>query len=333
MPESAVLAPGIELPVEPILDTTQVGEGYKLKSSTTVEFTPDFAEKFLSLSEFVVGDEKLDRNLDNQHAIRLAREMLGGRFLWEQVNLVTCVCDGITYRLNGQHCSWARLAAHDEGLDPKTRSPVRRLHYEAETVADMRRLYASLDRGKSRNNNNQVVAWLAGTEEFEGYSKQTLQLLAHGIGTWQWESKHTRKLHGGDERSLLLLTKHHKVAMQVGTIIKGAKPSDAKHVRRAPVIGAMFATFAKAPHMASEFWVTVRDGLGIGSKSDPRHTLRNLLLSSGLQKSVVANGDNKILLSEEMYRACIIAWNAWRQGRDLKQIRVNMADPRPEPRG
>jgi hypothetical protein len=330
MAETLLRAPLIEMPSEPIFDTTTIGEGYKLKQRQAVEFTPDFADKFLQFSEFRVGDEKVDRNLQDEHVVRLAREMLGGRFLWEQVNLVTCFCGGIQYRLNGQHTAWARLVAQDEGLDPKTRCPVQWLKYEAATIQDMRKLYASLDRGKGRNNNNVVVSWLAGTDEFPGYSKQLLKLLAQGVGVWQWESKHSRKLHQGDERSAMLLTTQNKLALMVGSLLKEAKPSESRHILRAPVVGAMFATFNKAQKDSIEFWQVVRDGLGVGSKSDPRHTLRNWLMTAGLAKSVAANGDNKIVTQEEMYRGCLGAWNAHRAGRDLKQIRLSMTDPRPD---
>jgi hypothetical protein len=330
MAETLLRAPLIEMPSEPIFDTTTIGEGYKLKQRQAVEFKPDFADTFLQFSEFRVGDEKVDRNLQDEHVVRLAREMLGGRFLWEQVNLVTCFCGGIQYRLNGQHTAWARLVAQDEGLDPKTRCPVQWLKYEAATIQDMRKLYASLDRGKGRNNNNVVVSWLAGTDEFPGYSKQLLKLLAQGVGVWQWESKHSRKLHQGDERSAMLLTTQNKLALMVGSLLKEAKPSESRHILRAPVVGAMFATFHKAQKDSIEFWQVVRDGLGVGSKSDPRHTLRNWLMTAGLAKSVAANGDNKIVTQEEMYRGCLGAWNAHRAGRDLKQIRLSMTDPRPD---
>jgi hypothetical protein len=194
----------------------------------------------------------------------------------------------------------------------------------------MRKLYASLDRGKARNQSNVVVSWLAGTDEFPGYSKQLLKLLAQGVGVWQWESKHSRKLHQGDERSAMLLTTQNKLALMVGSLLKEAKPSESRHILRAPVVGAMFATFNKAQKDSIEFWQVVRDGLGVGSKSDPRHTLRNWLMTAGLAKSVAANGDNKIVTQEEMYRGCLGAWNAHRAGRDLKQIRLSMTDPRPD---
>jgi hypothetical protein len=53
-------------------------------------------------------------------------------------------------------------------------------------------------------------------------------------------------------------------------------------------------------------------------------------MTAGLAKSVAANGDNKIVTQEEMYRGCLGAWNAHRAGRDLKQIRLSMTDPRPD---
>lgn len=322
-------APGIELPDEVFYDIAELGEGLILKNRRTIEFTPQFASDFLEIAEFTAGDEKIDRNLQMDHVIYLARQMEGGMFRWEQVNLMVCLCEGGKYRMNGQHTAWARVTAN---LPEGVRTPVQLLTYEAATFQDMRQLYASIDRGKGRNRGNVVVSYLGGSDEFPGYSKGTLRKLASGL-TWHlWENQDQRRLHNADEVSYLLLKDYHRTALAVGTLLNESKPADSKHINRQPVWGAMFATFAKAPQIAREFWIHVRDGVGIANKDDPRHTLRNFLMSSGLAASRLHNGDTKTVSPEDMYRASLLTWNAHRQGRSLKQIRVNSLTERPEAR-
>src|SRR4051812_39039462 len=117
---------GIEMPTEQVLDISSMGEGLKLRDRRGYELTTDHAAEFLDYPEFIVNDEKVDRNRSESHVVYLARAMLGGTFLWEQVNLVLCYLEGNSKptRLNGNHTCWARLVADEEGLDPKTRCPV-----------------------------------------------------------------------------------------------------------------------------------------------------------------------------------------------------------------
>lgn len=323
----------IEMPDEEMYAVSELGEGLALDNRRTVEMTVDFALDFLDrYAEFSIGDEKIDRNLKNEHVVHLCREMLSGNFRWEQVNLVVCQLDGRWYRMNGQHTAWAVIYADDQGLDKKVRRPVQIMRYTAQTIADARRLYASLDRGLARGNAVVVKSHLLGTDKFPGYKSAHLAMLAQGLGCWLWESQTKRSLHGGDDRSYLLLTDHHRTALCVGTLLKESKAADIRHMKRAPVIGAMFETASKAPQISLDFWRIIRDGIGIADKEDPRLVLRNYLMSTSLAKSQVTNGDYKIVSQEEQYRACVYAWNAFRTDRKMKRIQVDLSLERPSAR-
>ncbi len=322
-----------DMPTEEVMDVASMGEGLVLKNRKTVELDSKFSAQFLDYPEFIINDEKVDRNRSDSHVIYLARAMQAGTFLWEQVNLVLCSLEGSSnpIRLNGQHTCWARLVAEDEGLDPKTRCPVQLLRYEAKTTEDIRRLYASIDSGRPRSQGVKVNAYLAGTEEFQDVSKGTLRLMAQGIGVWLWPEYDIRALHGAEDRSYLLLKDHYKVASAVAAFLESAQPSEQKHFKRAPVAAAMFATFNKAPQIALEFWKNVRDGLGIQDKADPQRILRDWLMQASLAKSLY-NGDLKTVSQEDMYRACIYRWNDHRAGRKSKGMRIDPSLPRPEPK-
>lgn len=321
-----------DFPQEEVYDIASLGEGITLTNRRTMEFDLDAAANFLNrYAEFWVNDSKVDRKLDDQHVIHLAREMLAGNFRWEHVNLVVAKVDGVEYRLNGQHTAWARILADEEGLDKKTRTPVQLMRYECATIQDARRLYASLDRGKGRGQNTVVQSHLLGSEEFAGFRAGQLNMLSQGLAAWLWPSKTKRELHKGDDRAYLLLKDHYRLAQAVGGLIKQSKAADFKHMKRAPVVAAMFETFNKAPQVAYDFWMSVRDGIGIGDKEDPRWVLREWLKNTSLGKSVTI-GDLKVVTQEETYRACIHAWNAHRTNKRLKHLRVSVTEDRPNAR-
>ncbi len=322
----------IEYPEEHVYPISELGEGLVLRNRRTVELTPKFAADFLEYAEFYVGDAKVDRHLDERHVIYLTREMVGGSFLWEHVNLVICTLDGREHRLNGQHTCWSRLYAEEQGLDKETRCPVQVLKYEAKNLDDMRRLYASLDAAKPRSETDKISALLSGTDGFIGYKKSYLTLLAHAVALWQWESMNTRTLHKASERAYLMLKDFHKVAQLCGSFIRESKPSEFKHMKRAPVMAAFMATADKAPQIAMEFWRNVRDGIGLNDKEDPQYVLRQYLFSTTLASSSSSGKDAKKISGEEMYRACIHGWNAYRAGRHMKQIRVSLTEQRPQPK-
>lgn len=323
----------IEYPEEEVYSISDLGEGLSLKNRRTVELTPSFASSFLEqYAEFRVGDSKVDRPLDEGHVIHLAREMVGKTFLWEQVTLVLGELEGREYRLNGQHTCWAVLYADEQGLPKETRRPVQLHRYSCQSMEDMRRLYASLDAAKPRSQHDKIAALLSGSDAFPGYKRGHLAHLAQGLALWLWPSGTTRGLHRASERAYLLLKDYHKVALVAGSIMRESKPTDYRHLKRAAVMGAMLATCEKAPQIAVEFWRTIRDGLGLVDKEDPRLVLRNWLLTASLVGSEGVVGNAKVVGQEEMYRACIHAWNAYRTNRRIKQIRVALNEERPQPK-
>ncbi len=315
-------AHSVEMPDEPIFDVASMGGGLRLKMRKTVELTPEFAEKFLEFVEFPG-----DRPLMESHVVFLTRQMESGTFRWEQVNFATCTCEGREYRMNGQHCAWARITAN---LPSGTRTPVQSLKYEADTYNDMRQLYATIDRGKARNMGNIVISYLADRAEFPNFRKVHLRMLAEGLALWKWESSAVRKLHTGDERSFLMLNYHYDVTLKVGEFIRHSETADFKHLKRSPVVAAMFATYNVNPKAALEFWAVVRDGIGVEDKTDPRHTLRNLLLTATVSWGYKTTEES--LGGSVMYNACILAWNYFRGGKKLPKINLTKLDTRIDPR-
>lgn len=309
---------------EPIHEMVQLSEGLSLRHRKTIELTTAYAEQHLELPNFVG-----DRSVEENHVLFLARQMDGGTFRWEQVQLITCTFNGTLYGMNGRHTCWARSYADPAKIKEmyKNRTPVQILHYDAKSEQDLRQLYATTDRGKPRNRGNVVVSYLAGREEFPDFNASTLRNIASGVSYWLWEDGVARRIHTADEVSYLMLTTHHKMSVQLGNFMKTWKSAEHKHVMRQPVTGALCATFAKAPQISLDFWNVVLDGVGVKSKKDPHYVLRNWLMTSSLSLHV-ADASIRRVSAETMYRNCLTSWNNFRQGKEQGPYRAT--DKRPE---
>jgi len=255
-----------------VIDVTGLGSGLELVRTRKANFTHEEAEKLLMYDEFAG-----DRPLKNAHVDYLVQSMRRNTFHPEWVNLVICKCDGKTYRMNGQHTAWARLEM------PKSwECPVTVLEYKAESMDDMRILYASIDRSSPRTRANVITSYLAGTEEFDGVKAVTMRVVPQGFALWFWKTKNERRLHDGDDVAVLLKTDHYDLARKVCSFLDDHTARDQRHILRAPVVAAMFATFNKAPQVALEFWGPVAAGTGIEKLGDPRLKLRNELQRSAV---------------------------------------------------
>lgn len=306
-----------------ILDVTSLGGGLRLISDRRVYFTEALAHSILSMNEFCA-----DRPLRDEHVTYLINAMKRGTFRPEWVKFITCTgADGKDYRMNGQHCAWARLEMPEKwGADCK----VGVLHYEADTDQDMRLLYASIDRNAPRTRNNVVASHLIGTVQFAEVPARVVRLLTEGLAFWIWDTATERQRHDGDDVAYLVQTEHANMVNRLVGFLHTDEDSvlanAQKHVRRAAVIAAMYETFSKAAAKSEEFWLAVRLGVGMLERNDPRLKLRNALMSCVLASSAARARAGKRVTNEEMYRWCVHAWNAWRRDEMLTYLRAGDLD-------
>jgi hypothetical protein len=300
-----------------VIDVASLGEGLVVVRNTKVAFDNDLAQKVLSLK-----DCPWERGLRNNHVSFLISEMKKGTFLTELANLAVCVCDednGEEYRINGQHTCWARLEVPESEFPAK---PITVLKYRATTRDDMRRLYASFDRGAPRTKSNIIEAYLEGTEQFSGAGRSVVKLVASGLTIWLWETKTERDQHTADDVAFLMQKDHAEVVnLVVGFCELDPKIAGIKWMRRASIAAAMLETFSKAKKPSEEFWHAIKVGVGFQSQSDPRLRLRNALTTSSVY--AVQDKDKKKTDQESIYRWCIVAWNAWRAGEEIKVLRAS----------
>lgn len=299
----------------------------RLVRSSKVEPTHAFAARLLNLAE-VPGD----RPLRDSHVNALIGHMFAGRFRYEQVNLAVarCVENNVEYRVNGQHTCWAVLYTPEEFGHEK----VNLLSYECDTLDDVRALYATIDRGAVRTKRNVIAALLTDTEQFKDTPVRLMGSLMSGLAQWLWESVHERAKRTGDDLVALARDKHADIVERVREYaVQSGSFSASPFLDRSPVYAAMFDTFSVAPQRAAEFWSSVRDGTNMPLTTDPRLVLRNALSKARLMLSASAKtrqAGGRTTGQEEMFRWCIITWNAWRRGEEVKLLRVNLASKRPK---
>lgn len=307
-----------EAPTE-ILNIASLGGKLEVLSNRKILFNQEFADKLLAFKNC-----PWERGLRDNHVEYLMGEMQKSTFLPETVCLASCFCDedGFEYRINGQHCCWARTQLTETGKDAIKPFQVTYVRYKASTIEDVRRLYASYDRAAPRTRSNIIEAYLAGRGEFNDHTISLVKLTAQALALWLWESPTERGKHSADDIAYLMCKDH---ARTVGLVLDFCDETpnliSIKYMRRSPVLAAMLETFSKAVKPSIEFWYQIKIGLGFTGENDPRLRLRDALMAYGVQKSAV-HAEKKYTDTESMYRWCISCWNFWRENGEVKQLRT-----------
>lgn len=314
-----------------MIQPSTIGEGRKLIFEKKVKLSKEFAEKMLGLAE-IPGD----RGLRERHVEYLCACAQNKTWQPRWVRIVTASNleeDGKEYRCNGQHTCWMRLEMGDTYDKSYGDTTITHEHYECKTLNDIRVLYGMIDRNAARGRANVMDSYLIGSPEFEGYNKDALRRLGQGFTFWNKGVERTDASNRRDpaETAVSMLTEYQSLSQTVLAIYTEAGGHAENYfLRRAPVIGAMYATAEKSAKVAAEFWARIGDGTDMKSASDPRLKLRNALMKSKL--SVASGGNTKRISDSEMYNWCIFAWNAYRRGEELTVLKGMPNSKRPTPR-
>lgn len=296
-------------------DVTSLGKGVSVTRENRMVLSPATAERFLELTPF-----ESERALNSNWVAYLKKAMQRGTFRPELVTLAVATCDEIPnalIRLNGQHTSHAIKAA-------KKSYNVRQIQYRCKTLYDLRQLYASIDRNKARTSQHIASSYLDGSEVGK-FGRYIAPLLLNGLSAYLYPEYEARK-HDADERCFLLLSEYESLALKIGRFLQANQGVDARRYYRRASIGAMFAMFHKSSRDALEFWNQVVTGVGIKAKS-PVLLLQSYLLR--VRKTTIRQRDRFIASDEEILRACLVAWNAWREGKQITALKPGSLKARP----
>lgn len=294
-------------------ETTEIGNasGIKCTSSGKQHLTYKFAKEIMEMEVF-----EADRALDTNHVQRLIDAVRRGTYRPEQVQLMLCELNGKWYRMNGQHTCSARILWQDE--NPNYSPAVGVIKYKAKTHDDMRQLYASIDRNKSRSSGNIIASHLYGSDYYPDFAKQVINRLKEGLLAYlHGFASASAEKRDPDRLAHLLKEDYYDLAFKVGTYMHENKLP--RHMTRSPVYAAMFATFNVAQGKSIEFWKSVDDGDMLAS-DDPRKLLRDKLQTHGVNAGRQGTNSNGSVTGDEMYAWCIRAWNSWRAGESITRL-------------
>lgn len=276
---------------------------WTLVNSETKDLTRELAQEFSQRAPSPTERELLPARMSY-----LKDTVLGGRailFNWSQVKIA-----GTTevIRVNGQHSS-NMLATLDgefpEGLKVNIST------YEVDNKASLGLLFRQFDnRNSSRSVDDISGAYQGIQPDLINVPRKAARMAVDGAA-WYLRRVVGDPIPRGDDRFDLFSNQDlHPFIQLVGRICSAKTPEFST-----PVIGAMYGTFEREPSMSEVFWTDVaKQGAGNNS-NHPTVALDGWLLEVNAKDR---KGDKPT--EWEVYRACVLAWNAYRNNRTLDKI-------------
>lgn len=226
------------------------------------------------------------------------------------------------YQVNGKHTSIML-----SGLDKMPEFYVTTEEYECETLEDVARLYATFDsKMMSRTTGDINKSFAATVPALRDLPGTTVNISVPGMSFHTWGPSGWGS-HQPAERAELLL-EHSDFVLWVAEILNvgtsnGRGDNEGRrscvHLRRMPVVAAMFGSWQKAKRESTEFWTAVRDETGTSPKMPDRRLARFLTQYSMTRAGGYA-GKVKVAGDREFYVKCIKFWNNWRSGEDTEVL-------------
>lgn len=216
------------------------------------------------------------------------------------------------YRVNGKHTSTV-FASADLSNCQEVIAVIE--DYEAETIEDAVKLYATFDSQQQVRNQSDINSMFAASiPEFKEFDSRFINLCVSSLN--YFKSPGT-----GGVANAPQMTSADKAEVMFDEIefcqwLKGMIGGRNVHgqLHRVPVVAAMRGTWGKSQKAATEFWTLVRD------ESAPKNDTPDRKLAKFLGQMRVSIGARAGLPQRykvqprEFYVKCIHAWNAWRKG-------------------
>jgi hypothetical protein len=263
-----------------------------------------------------------DRNFSATRGSFIKAAIVEGRFRVADFASVKCKETRKTYRVNGKHTSMVLCELN--GDMPSDLFAVVE-EYEADTLEDVAKLYATFDHRKSLRTTGDInKAFAAVNPDLAELPSRIINASTIGLSFATWEEGYYG--HEVDERAALLLANPNFV-LWVYLLLSG-HGSDHSPLCRGPIVAAMYRTFQKSQKQSSEFWELVRDESHPDSDNATRALGRWIATHS--IKSGVVRGKH-IDSRRGIYVRSIHAWNAWRRN-ETTDLRYHHDKPTPQPK-
>lgn len=230
---------------------------------------------------------------------------------------VFCKETGGVYRVNGKHTSTLFSGLDLESLPSPLYAVVE--EYECETLEDVAKLYSTYDsRLQSRNASDINRAFAACVPELVGVDSRSINLVISGI-SYHFHLDNYHRIQPAVRAEQILEHSGFAIWLFNSLGLSGSHNTHT-HLKRVPVVGAIFGTYRKAQGDALAFWTAVRDETGATPTLPDRKLARFLLTNVSDKASHTDKSSRYRTGSREFYVKSLSAWNAWRQGvqTDLK---------------
>lgn len=273
----------------------------------TVVVTKKIAEEWNALEEI-----REDRPLSERRLQVYNKVLANGEFrpvTWAKVYVTEMEQ---YYRVNGKHTSTVFMNA-DLSKCQEVIAVIE--DYEADTIEDAVKLYATFDsQTQVRNQGDINRMFAASIPEMREMETRFVNLCVGALNYY----KNPGATGTGDNPNMTAADKAEVLFDETAFCLwlRELLPGRATHhhLWRVPVVAAMRGTWGKSQKAATDFWMAVRDETG--TKPDmPDRKLAKFLFGT---KASVARGTSVPMRfriqAKEYYVKCIHAWNAWRKG-------------------
>ena len=251
-----------------------------------------------------------ERPLDDKRIDYLKGEVMAGQatvFHWA----IAVRPDESERRINGQHSS--HVLSKLDGDMPEGLM-VNLSRYKVDDERDEILLFRKFDPKYSLRSKGDIAgAYQMMEVDLREVPRAAAKTAAEGIA-WYLNRKVGVPVPKGDEvYDLFHQAEYGPFIVWMGNVLTMKTPE----LKKAPVVGAIFATWEKDPEAAREFWHAVSRGGEEFSDKAPTTTL-----DRWLQETKTPKRRKSPITDTQLYQGCVFAWNAQRNGKTVIE-RIN----------
>jgi hypothetical protein len=279
---------------------------FRIVDSKTAEITLKLAKEFAAMSATVT-----ERDLDPRRMKYLHECITSGKAI--SFNWSKAIVNGTTapIRINGNHSS--HVLADMNGQFPAGL----KVHidtYEVEKEEYLPQLFKQFDSRKSTRTLSDICsAYQMSVPALRQLTKSAARKAIEGLGWYERKIVGSNPPIGDDIYDLFFDKAHHPFLLMACPIVSVKTPEFS-----IPVMGAMYGSYGTSPQNAETFWGLVAHEGGGENATHPATVLDQWL--------VAAHTAEQKPPQLEVYRACAIAWNRYRNQQPLD--RIGKFDPR-----
>jgi len=278
-------------------------KSFKQTRAEGVPMTHDPAQRFAKMPPSPVERDLVEKRCDYLKEAVLTGSAVS--FHWAEAH---CLEDDQTYRVNGHHSS-VMLDRLNGSMPDGLWAHID--YYEVATKAALAFLFRQFDPMVSARKPADISGAYQGLhDDLATVPKASAKKAIEGVAWFFGRIVGDDVPRGDDRYELFGQTKLHPFVLMVGRIFSATKTPEFT----GPVLGAMYGTWEREPTEAERFWGDVAKQ---GAGQEDKHP--TTALDTWLTAAYECRGRDKPK-EREIYRACVLAWNAYRTGRSLERI-------------